>query len=137
MNTIDATDVTIGRLASIVAQRLLNGDEIFVVNAENAIITGNKEEIITRYKKKREIGGTKRKGPYISRMPHMIIKRTIRGMLPYQRPKGRDAYKRLKVFIGIPDELKDKKLEKIEIKKSLRYISLKDLSEYLGVKWQK
>ena len=135
MVVIDATDLPIGRLASLVAQRLLKGDEIFIVNAENAIITGNKEEIISRYKKKRKIGGTKRKGPYVSRMPHMILKRTIRGMLPYQQPKGRKAYKRLRVFIGIPEDMMDKKPEKIEMKKSLRYMTLKDLSEYLGVKW--
>ena len=137
MAVIDATDAPIGRLASIVAKRLLNGEEIFIVNAENAIITGSKDEIVARYKKKREIGGTKRKGPYFPRMPHMILKRTVRGMLPYQQPKGRNAYKRLKVFIGIPDELKDKEIEKSELQKSINYITLKELSEYLGIKWQK
>ncbi len=133
---IDATDAPIGRLASIVAKRLLNGEKIFIVNAEKAIITGNKDEIKERYRRKREIGGTKRKGPFFPRMPHMILKRTVRGMLPYQQPKGRNAYKRLKVFIGVPDELKDKKIEKIEFKKSLNYITLKELSEYLGVNWK-
>jgi large subunit ribosomal protein L13 len=58
-------------------------------------------------------------------------------MLPYQQPKGRKAYKRLKVFIGIPEELKDKEIEKIEFQKSINYITLKELSEYLGVKWQR
>jgi large subunit ribosomal protein L13 len=137
MAVIDATDAPIGRLASIVAKRLLNGEEIFIVNAEKAVITGNKDEIVARYKKKREIGGTKRKGPYFPRVPHMILKRTVRGMLPYQQPKGRKAYKRLKVFIGIPEELKDKEIEKIEFQKSINYITLKELSEYLGVKWQR
>ncbi len=136
MAIIDATDAPIGRLASIVAKRLLKGEEIFIVNAEKAIITGNKNEIKERYRRKREIGGTKRKGPFFPRMPHLILKRTVRGMLPYQQPKGRKAYKRLKVFIGIPDELKDKEIEKIEFKKSLNYITLKELSEYLGVKWK-
>ncbi|HDN95765.1 MAG TPA: 50S ribosomal protein L13 [Thermoplasmatales archaeon] len=137
MAIIDATDAPIGRLASIVAKRLLNGEEIFIVNAEKAIITGNKDEIKERYRRKREIGGTKRKGPFFPRMPHMILKRTVRGMLPYQQPKGRQAFKRLKVFIGIPEEFKDKEIEKIEFQKSKNYITLKELSEYLGVKWQK
>ncbi len=137
MAVIDATDMPIGRLSSIVAKRLLNGEEIYIVNAERAIINGNKEEIIGRYRKKREIGGTKRKGPYFPRMPHMIIKRTVRGMLPYQQPKGRSAYKRLKVYIGIPEELKEKEMERMNLKKSVNYITLKELSEYLGLKWQK
>ncbi len=137
MAIIDATDAPIGRLASIVAKRLLNGEEIFIVNAEKAIITGNKDEIKERYRRKREIGGTKRKGPFFPRMPHMILKRTVRGMLPYQQPKGRQAFKRLKVFIGVPEEFKDKEIEKIEFQKSKNYITLKELSEYLGVKWQK
>jgi len=137
MAIIDATDAPIGRLASIVAKRLLNGEEIFIVNAEKAIITGNKDEIKERYRRKREIGGTKRKGPFFPRMPHMILKRTVRGMLPYQQPKGRQAFKRLKVFIGIPEEFKDKEIEKIEFQKSKNDITLKELSEYQGVKWQK
>ena len=137
MTVIDASDMPIGRLASLVAKRLLNGEEIFIVNAEKAIINGNKEEIISRYRRKREIGGTKRKGPYFPKMPHMIIKRTVRGMLPYQQPKGRNAYKKLRVYIGVPDELKDKEMERLNLKKSVNYITLKELSEYLGVKWQK
>jgi len=137
MAVIDATDMPIGRLSSIVAKRLLNGEEIHIVNAERAIINGNKEEIIGRYRKKREIGGTKRKGPYFPRMPHMIIKRTVRGMLPYQQPKGRNAYKKLRVYIGIPEELKEKEIEKLNLKKSVNYITLKELSEYLGLKWRK
>ena len=79
----------------------------------------------------------KRKGPYFSRMPHMILKRTVRGMLPYQQPKGRMAYKRLRVFIGVPEELKDAEVEKLEMKRSLDYMTLKELSGYLGITWQK
>mgnify|MGYP000004366059 CR=1 FL=1 len=137
MRVIDATDAPLGRLSSVVAKMLLNGEEIFIVNAEKAIINGNKKEIIRRYIERRKIGGMKRKGPYFPRMPHMIIKRAVRGMLKYQKPKGRKAYKRLKVFIGLPEELADKEIEKMKFKKSTNYITLKELSEYLGVKWQK
>jgi len=135
MAIIDATDAPIGRLATRVAKRLLAGEEIQIINAEKAVITGRKEEIRERYLKRRKIGGTKRKGPYFPRMPHMILKRTIRGMLPYQQPKGRKAYKRLRVYIGVPDEFKDEEIEKIKFKKSANYITLKELSEYMGVKW--
>ncbi|HDN50629.1 MAG: 50S ribosomal protein L13 [Thermoplasmata archaeon] len=137
MTVIDAARLPVGRLASVVAKRLLEGEEIAIINAEQAIISGKKEEIIARYRHKTEVGGMKRKGPYFSRMPHMILKRTVRGMLPYQQPKGRMAYKRLRVFIGVPEELKDAEVEKLEMKRSLDYMTLKELSGYLGITWQK
>ncbi|MCD6171642.1 MAG: 50S ribosomal protein L13 [Thermoplasmata archaeon] len=136
MAVIDASDAPIGRLATRLAKRLLEGEEINVVNAEKAIITGNKDEIKERYLSRKRRGGTKRKGPYFPRLPHLILKRTVRGMLPYQQPKGRKAYKRLKVYIGVPKELEGKEMEKIEYKKSTNYITLKELSEYMGIKWE-
>jgi len=136
MAVIDASDAPIGRLATRLAKRLLEGEEINVVNAERAIITGNKDEIKERYLSRKRRGGTKRKGPYFPRLPHLILKRTVRGMLPYQQPKGRKAYKRLKVYIGVPKELEGKEMEKIEYKKSTNYITLKELSEYMGIKWE-
>ena len=138
MAVIDATDMPIGRLSSIVAKRLLNGEEIYIVNAERAIINGKKEEIIGRYRKKREIGGTKRKGPYFPRMPHMIIKRTVRGMLPYQQPRGRQALKRLKVYIGVPDEYRGATFETVEKAKGdhlVEFVELGRISRAIGGKF--
>ncbi|MEA2054638.1 MAG: 50S ribosomal protein L13 [Candidatus Thermoplasmatota archaeon] len=132
---IDASGASLGRLSSVLAKRLLEGEEIAVVNAEKAIIVGSKDEIEKRYRKKREVGGTKRKGPFFSRMPDKILKRTVRGMLPYQRPRGRKAYKNLKTYIGVPEEFEKEKFEKIKSGSSSRCITLKELSEYLGVSW--
>ena len=134
MAVIDASGSPVGRLATRLAKRLLEGEEIYVINAEKAIITGNMDEIKDRYLSRKRRGGTKRKGPYFPRLPHLILKRTVRGMLPYQQPKGRKAYKRLKVYIGVPKELEGKETEKIEYKKSTNYITLKELSEYMGIK---
>ena len=131
---IDATNAILGRLGTNVAKRLLNGENIVIVNSEKAIITGNKKTIIEEYMKKRELG-TSRKGPFFPRMPDRIVKRTIRGMLPYQQPKGRSALKRLKCYIGIPDELKDKKFEVVEnalASNPVEYITIEELSKYLG-----
>jgi len=131
---IDATNAILGRLGTNVAKRLLNGENIVIVNSEKAIITGNKKTIIEEYMKKRELG-TSRKGPFFPRMPDRIVKRTIRGMLPYQQPKGRSALKRLKCYIGIPDELKDKKFEVVEnalASNPVEYITVEELSKYLG-----
>jgi large subunit ribosomal protein L13 len=137
MKVIDASRIPVGRLAAHVAKRLLAGEEIAIVNAEHAVVTGSKEHIIARYRHKLEVGGTKRKGPYMSRMPHLILKRTVRGMLPYQQPKGRAAYKRLKVHLGVPDEFRNAECETLDVQHSLRFMTLGELSTYLGGTWQK
>ncbi|HHF58735.1 MAG TPA: 50S ribosomal protein L13 [Thermoplasmatales archaeon] len=135
MTVVDASGAVLGRMASIVAKRLLKGEEIAIVNAEKAIILGDEQMVKQEYREKREIG-TQRKGPFFPRMPHMIVKRTIRGMLPYQQPKGREALKRLKCYIGVPDEYKDANMERVGIpeKKPYKYITIEELSRYLGAK---
>jgi len=107
---INADELIIGRMASIVAKRLLNGEEIVIVNSEKAVLSGKKKIKVKEAKKFLEVGYPE-KGPFHYRRPDRIVRRTVRGMLPYKQPKGKQAYKRLKVFIGIPDELKDKKIE--------------------------
>ena len=132
---IDASDAVLGRLSTCVAKKLLNGEEIIVVNAEKAIITGKKSTITNRYKQKREIG-TSRKGPFFPRMADRIVKRTIRGMIPYQKPHGRAALKRLRCYISVPKEFKDKKFETVKDaqKQPINYITVEELSKWLGAK---
>ncbi len=130
---IDAEGASLGRLSTHVAKRLLKGEEIAIVNSEKAIISGKKTAIKKEYKQKREVG-TYRKGPYFPRLPHQIVKRTIRGMIPYQKPHGREAFKKLKCYIEVPDEFKDKKIEKIESieKKPVDFMTIKEVSQSLG-----
>ena len=132
---IDASGAILGRLSTFTAKRLLNGEEIAVVNSEKAIISGKKSSIKNRYKQKREVG-TYRKGPFYPRMPDMIVKRTIRGMIPYQTPHGRTAFKRLKCYIGVPKEFEGKKLESIKAaeKQPIDYLTIEELSKSLGAK---
>lgn len=137
MVVIDATGHIIGRLSSFVAKRLLNGEEVHIVNAENAIITGDSDSIFQEYKEMRDIG-SQRKGPFYPRMPDRILKRTIRGMIPYQKPRGRKAFKRLRVYIGVPTEFEKEKLERIEKACQITtpyYIQLSELSRRLGAKF--
>jgi large subunit ribosomal protein L13 len=132
---IDASGATLGRLSTNAAKRLIKGEEIAVINSEKAIISGKKPTIKESYKQKRELG-TYRKGPFYPRMPDQIVKRTIRGMIPYQTPHGRNAFKRLKCYIGIPKEFEGKKFEKIaEAKKQpVDFITIEELSRFLGAK---
>ena len=130
---INAEGAVLGRLGTHIAKRLLNGEEIAVVNSEKAIITGKKAMVKNEYIVKRDMG-TYRKGPYFPRMPDAIVKRTIRGMLPYQSSHGRTAFKRLKCYIGLPKEFEGKPQEKVEtaIKHPADFISIEELSRLLG-----
>lgn len=130
---IDADGAILGRLSTIAAKHLLNGEEIAVVNSEKAIISGRKPMIKKRYKQKREVG-TYRKGPFFPRTPERIVKRTIRGMIPYQTPHGRAAFKRLRCYIGVPEEFQGKKFEtfKEAEKQPIDFITIRELSRFLG-----
>jgi large subunit ribosomal protein L13 len=130
---IDANGVVLGRLSTNVAKRLLKGEEVAIINSEKAIIVGRKSSIKNIYKQKREVG-TYRKGPFFPRMPDKIVKRTIRGMIPYQTSHGRMAYKKLKCYNGIPKDFEDKKIEIIDEtkKKPSDYMTIEELSKFLG-----
>ena len=130
---IDANGLTLGRLSTNAAKRLIKGEEIAIINSEKAIVSGKKTTLKNLYKHKRE-QGTYRKGPLFPRTPDQIVKRTIRGMIPYQTSHGRAAFKKLKCYMGIPKEFEGKKIETIkEAKKQpVDYITIEELSKFLG-----
>ena len=107
---INADGLILGRMASQVAKRLLNGEELIIVNAEKTILSGKKKSKVAEAKQFLEVGAPMR-GPFHYRRPDKIVRKTVRGMLPYEQPKGKNAYARLKVFMGIPLALKDQTLE--------------------------
>jgi len=132
---INAEGLILGRMASIIAKRLLKGEKIAVVNAEKAIISGKKKSKVREAKEFLEVGHPG-KGPMHPRRPDRILRRTIRGMLPYKQPKGKQAYKRLRVFIGIPEELKNREMETIEEAQAKKltcpYFTLGELAKEIG-----
>jgi len=109
---IDATGLILGRMASTIAKQLLQGETIIVVNAEKAAISGKRLSILKDAKNFLEVGHF-RKGPYHPRRPDHIVRRTIRGMLPRKKPKGQQAYKRLKVFLQLPEKFKEEEIQTI------------------------
>ena len=134
---IDATGAAAGRLATHVAKRLLNGEEVHIVNSENCTVSGTEDAVMERYHFKRDIG-TRRKGPYYPRVPHLMMKRTVRGMFNYQELSShRNAYKRLKCHIGVPDELKGKQLTVIPKAKATapRVMTFGEIAHKLGAKF--
>lgn len=132
---IDATGLVLGRMASIIAKSLLLGEEVVVVNAEKAVISGKRLSRVREAKEFLEVGHP-RKGPLHPRRPDRIVRRTIRGMLPRRKAKGREAYKRLRVFLGVPEEIKGKATQSIANAKAERlkcpYISVGELARDIG-----
>jgi large subunit ribosomal protein L13 len=135
---IDGESLILGRLASVVAKRLLEGESIYIVNSEKVVVSGNRQMIIKKRKEFLNIGGFQR-GPIHYRQPHRIVRRTVRGMLPYRKSHGRNAFRRLKVYIGVPEELKNTSKETIPEAHSKnlgnRFISIGEISENIG--WRK
>tara|TARA_Y100000310_G_scaffold333976_1_gene412667 strand:- start:2176 stop:2586 length:411 start_codon:yes stop_codon:yes gene_type:complete len=135
MIVIDATDLIVGRLATFSAKKALQGETVRIINAEKAIITGNKTQIFEKYKTLREKGEPFH-GPFYPTRCEAILKRMIRGMLPYKKGRGREALKRVRCHNKIPTELKDQKaitIKEANVSKliSPKYITLRDLSEHL------
>lgn len=129
---IDGDGAILGRLCAHVAKEALQGSEVIILNSEKVIITGNKPNIIKKYKSLRELGGTTQKGPYFPRRTFMILKRAIRGMLPtHMEGVGREAFKRIICYDGIPKEFEKEKTIKIKVNKPEKFITLKELSEKL------
>ncbi len=134
MRVVDASGQVLGRFCSHVAKDLLQGEEIAVVNAEHAVITGSPESILREYQHKRRVG-SQRKGPYFPRRSDRILKRTVRGMLPYQRPRGKEALRRLRVYTGVPEGLEvsaDEEASAGVEGTTTTYITLGELARLLG-----
>ena len=110
---IDATDKTLGRMATEIARRLRGkhkpeytphvdtGDYIVVVNAEKVQVTGNKPKDKMYHRHTGYPGGLKSM-PFekmIQSHPERLIELTVKGMLP-KNPLGRAMLIKLKVFAG-------------------------------------
>lgn len=134
---IDAENLKLGRLASYVAKEALRGEEITILNAENAVITGNRKFVFSEKLSDLTSKGTRYHGPFFPKRADRILKRTIRGMLPYKKEGGRKALSRVKVYIGVPSGFEGKKYETLETAKlkpmeRRKYLKLGELSKHLG-----
>lgn len=142
----DADGLVLGRLASTVADLLLksaragNSDKVVIVNSEKAVVSGKSTSVFATYHTKYELNHA-RKGPFFPRMPDMILKRSVRGMLPYQaKSSGRRALRNLRVEIGCPSHLSGDLPEghaqgdDSKIRRSLpqRFVLLGEISANLG-----
>jgi large subunit ribosomal protein L13 len=132
---IDADSLILGRMASIVAKRLLNGERVAIVNAEKAVLSGRRRSKVNEAKEFLEVGGVGH-GPFHYRKPDRIVRKAVRGMLPARQAKGLQAYKRLRVFLGVPDNLKSEKMETLKAAQSTKltcsYFTVGELAKGIG-----
>ena len=135
---IDAKDTILGRLGSYAAKQALLGNKVDIVNCEEAIVSGKKQAILQNYIRRidRKAPG---KGPYLYRRPDMFVRRTVRGMLPFKRSRGRDAFKNVKCHLGFPENLKKDGIVSIKNAAAQKlqvadYLKLRDICKTIGWK---
>ena len=128
---IDGKNAILGRLCSNVAKTLLEGRKVYIINAEEIIITGNPRDIEREYLIRRRRGDPF-KGPFYPKRPDLIVKRTVKTMLP-GTARGRNAYKRLRVYVGAKEKMA-KRAKPFDNKKDIKtkFIKIGDLSRKIG-----
>ena len=121
---VDASEYTLGRLASEVAKVLRGknkpeftphvdtGDYVIVVNAEKVALTGNKMQGKKYYRHSQYAGGLKTRTAQemMDKQPQKIVEFAVRGMLP-KGPQGDNMYRRLYVYVGPEHEQSAQKPE--------------------------
>ena len=110
---VDATGMTLGRLASEVAKVLRGknkpiftphidtGDNVIVINAEKIVVTGKKLDQKIYYHHSDYVGGMKETTlkEKLAKKPESVIELAVKGMLP-KGPLGRQMLKKLHVYAG-------------------------------------
>jgi large subunit ribosomal protein L13 len=137
---VDATNCIAGRMCSHVSKLLLQGNKVAIVNAEKAMLSGDRYKTIELYKEHLEINSVTNPihGPFHPRRPDTILSKMVRGMVPKRKTSGVEAHQRLRVYIGVPEEMKNSKLESFADSKIRKpesyYITVGEVAKQIG--WQ-
>jgi large subunit ribosomal protein L13 len=137
---IDASGQIAGRLCSNIAKLLLNGDRVIVVNAEKTLISGQRGSVMKSWLEYLKIASVvhPKHGPFHSRTPDGIITRMVRGMVPRRKAKGEAAMKKLRVYVGVPENYAKLKFEGFEnaaaTKPPAYYVQLSEIANRIGWK---
>lgn len=135
---IDAANCISGRICSHVSKLLLQGNRVTIVNAEKAMLSGHRYKTIQLYKEHLEINSVTNPihGPFHPRRPDTILTKMVRGMIPKRKSSGIEAFKRLRVYIGIPESLKNSEMKYYDdskiTKPSSYYITVGEVAKEIG-----
>ena len=144
---VDAEGKVLGRLCSYVAKQALLGEDVIVINAEKALISGNRDMVFWKELRKLEIKnvGNPAHGPFHQKKPDRFVRRAIRGMLPWHKYRGREAYRRVMVYTGVPEaeiqkkhniDIKQVKPEPLEdLRKKVRGVTVMEVCRTIGGKF--
>lgn len=133
---INGEGLILGRLCSSVAKRALLGQTIAIVNVENVVVTGARKIVFARYKRFVEMGEPFH-GPFLRRSARDLFKRSLKRMLPYKKPRGRDAFAQVKAYKGLPARYTGQVLETVpgaHVSKvpTTKYVRLAEITRFLG-----
>jgi large subunit ribosomal protein L13 len=137
---VDAANCVAGRMCSHVSKLLLQGNRVAIVNAEKAMLSGDRYMTIQLYKEYLEINSVTNPihGPFHPRRPDTILSKMVRGMVPKRKTSGLEAHQRLRVFIGVPEEMKKAKMESFADSKITKpesyYITVGEVAKQIGWK---
>ena len=139
VTVIDGKNAVLGRLGTVVAQKIMAGEDVVVLNCESIVITGEKEMVFADYKARFDRGECKsRKGPFYPRRADLLFKRSVRGMIPWTTTSGRNAFRRLHAYVGTPKQFTegfDITVEEQAMKKITgKYTTLGAVAKFLGSK---
>ena len=139
---VDATSCIAGRMCSHVSKLLLQGNRVAIVNAEKAMLSGARAKTIQLYKEHLEINSVTNPihGPFHPRRPDTMLTKMVRGMVPKRKSSGMTAFSRLRVYIGVPEEMKKAKMESFSDSKIRKpesyYITVGEVAKEMGWKEQ-
>ncbi|MBI2668256.1 50S ribosomal protein L13 [Candidatus Woesearchaeota archaeon] len=139
MKIYDGAGMILGRLASAAAKDALLGEDVNIVNCEKVVISGTKVQTFARQTQRFNRGGYPLKSQDLSRLPDRFVRRIVRGMLPWKVNRGKEAWRRVMCYIGVPPGLQDAekiRLEKASVQKlpSLNYVTVGEICKHLGGK---
>jgi len=131
--------IILGRLAGRAAKDLLLGEEVIVLNCEKVMISGRKTQTTAVAKNRRERSGHPDRRVTISRLPERLVRRAIRGMIPWKTARGKEAFRRVTCFRLVPEQFQGKEMIVLEDAKAenlptLKRITMGELSKNLGWK---
>lgn len=135
MEVLNAEGRSVGRISSEASEKALKGKKVRIINSEKAVVTGNKKEILEKYREKfnlRNIGNPEKAPKTVSRRPDLFMKKTVKGMIPENKRKGKKAIRRIKAYINNPENLESKNKESNKQKKDKNHITVKKICEKLG-----
>ena len=139
VTVIDGKNAILGRLGTAVAEKIMAGEDVVVLNCESIVITGEKEMVFADYKARFDRGECKsRKGPFYPRRADLLFKRSVRGMIPWTSTSGRNAFRRLHAYVGTPKQFAEGfeiTVEEQAMKKITgKYTTLGAVAKFLGSK---